>query len=1713
MFEQVPPIIANSTSHCCGFLITGGNVCAVQGEVLLATTPIIVGEDTELKLRLDKKNKNVVFTVNEIEIARGAKRYYSAFTSMAPCFATKSMETRLYSATAMTEGGNSSCDIDFTNVKGTISKMSYKMLVPAKKSTKINKWDALATGEALASLTHNDTLDSPVCIVKYSIRGLSTSDSFMVGLRKKKKGCFGFGACLPLTCCLLLVAIGVFLYMAISCMFVTGFVVVPWCVDTNVGNTTSTITVTCLVNQKVVSHACSSCPSGKTNAGGDDSSGGDTTCDATPAPTSNDNAPSPQTIGNTPAPQTSNSNAPSPTATTTTAATTTTTTTTTAMPDYSNCSATAGLDSMVSYLELRLCQGQPAAGLTGISVLNPQLELNDLSAIVTKAQEHAVTYNGNDLIVQAQKVVDGAMEGLLTVMPAPTSRRARISGIIAASCTFYVVSNTVDSSNLGSSVFFATLLKEISQTVATRVLAQNLQTTLNTATHANIHELTTTYALEYLCKFTYGTVTALDEIIYGWGSGYVIGLSTSTQTEWTIERFIESCQKLGYAMSTTSVIFANIQLTEVSNWHFKFVEIWLQHVVKSQLLPTFITTEQHVARVLSACAGGFIEGFSHPQHSLATSLVGWTNVYLQQSSVRVAEALMFASRHAITRSEITISTMKTFHYWISMYYFEIVTTCVYPSSIVSQSDLRLVLDAHGKGLMSGVVRTGYDVVVTQWTHSLLAASMTQIGKGLMYGSRSIVLRTRIPYVVEDMAIYYSHIVESIMTFITLFDYTSLSFVTTQEHLYTLVSSCGVGLTDGIPRDASDISGWTVVYYRVCLKKVMASISTIGISITTRGSVPTFVNGDVPTVIETMVSRIVTIVSTWTTSTTHTATAIDLQHIISHVTEGFVLGCGGMPVDRTIDGVTYRQYFTKRIPKYIIKHVYLFVRTGGGFPSIVDPSIFVQNIVDVAVRTTCTSTELTGGTGMITSKQHVLDYVEHVFEHLGIYFWPSQHHAHFDTVFASVSNTYSTSTIDYVIQQSTYFTSTDVTTLFVCGMRGQLKGLVHLGNDVSVFQQHYTGCNGYWMKSLETIDYFTDSNTQATLKTAIDSMLVTVTTYYTSGTYTWITSYGDAAYWRSVAKDNQAKVLRYMSGFASWAADLCSGTGGTNYCGDSYIQCGEPCDDGNNIDGDGCNRFCEVEYTCGSMGQTSCSKVGTVYTHAAAQPATSLGQFKVATTVTGRPVSMELFELVTDHTCLVLTEKDASGTPGFELWQFDLEAEYDSSGTTAIQLSSGQLRGTFDNEVISDILVTPGTKTRHAEILLLSQSKCIIYTIKYNSVQQTWTTNQQGLFTDKELFAGTTDDCGFADGAKNTGKMNHPTDMMLLNQNTVLIADRDNKCIRSLDIGTGALVHYSGVCQSSGDPQNSDRLVNLRSDSNTGGAVQYYRPYKLALDPSEQFIAVMEYNEYPGSSNGIRYEELFISVLMTDNLCTSTTQTVNQNNEIIATTCTDFFLKGNMYLRTAKSAPVVTTSGGWPAFESSYTFSNPRERVPHVGMVFDACKCHTIVIATAIAILTYVLFHVFFVEAGALYYTENLPAAVSCIGTSCTESGRKVRLYKLPHILLSNSISEIPLSAVGTARDLTGKRDSTSLFVLPDHSLLLLSNSPDAASHVLKVDVDKPAGGRNYFGTGKIRNGEDPDPTLLKCTGPKGISQCMCKRGWGNSKSSKLCDFYGVEEMP
>ena len=127
---------------------------------------------------------------------------------------------------------------------------------------------------------------------------------------------------------------------------------------------------------------------------------------------------------------------------------------------------------------------------------------------------------------------------------------------------------------------------------------------LNVATHAEIDSMTTLFAIEYLCKISYGTVTALDKVLYGWGTGFIFGLSTFTQTEWTMERFTESCRKVGYALST-SVIFTNIQLVEVSNWQFRFVEIWLQNIVKSTALPAFVSR-----LVRQAC-------LSFPSYSLA----------------------------------------------------------------------------------------------------------------------------------------------------------------------------------------------------------------------------------------------------------------------------------------------------------------------------------------------------------------------------------------------------------------------------------------------------------------------------------------------------------------------------------------------------------------------------------------------------------------------------------------------------------------------------------------------------------------------------------------------------------------------------------------------------------------------------------------------------------------------------------------------------------------------------------------------------------------------------------------------------------------------------------------------------------------------------------------------------------------------------------------
>lgn len=49
--------------------------------------------------------------------------------------------------------------------------------------------------------------------------------------------------------------------------------------------------------------------------------------------------------------------------------------------------------------------------------------------------------------------------------------------------------------------------------------------------------------------------------------------------------------------------------------------------------------------------------------------------------------------------------------------------------------------------------------------------------------------------------------------------------------------------------------------------------------------------------------------------------------------------------------------------------------------------------------------------------------------------------------------------------------------------------------------------------------------------------------------------------------------------------LCQGCPGMPLCGDSYMDPGEECDDGNTVDGDGCASACELEagYACESSG--------------------------------------------------------------------------------------------------------------------------------------------------------------------------------------------------------------------------------------------------------------------------------------------------------------------------------------------------------------------------------------------------------------------------------------------------------------------------------------------------------------------------------------------------
>ena len=46
------------------------------------------------------------------------------------------------------------------------------------------------------------------------------------------------------------------------------------------------------------------------------------------------------------------------------------------------------------------------------------------------------------------------------------------------------------------------------------------------------------------------------------------------------------------------------------------------------------------------------------------------------------------------------------------------------------------------------------------------------------------------------------------------------------------------------------------------------------------------------------------------------------------------------------------------------------------------------------------------------------------------------------------------------------------------------------------------------------------------------------------------------------------------------------------CGDSFLEIGEECDDGNSVSGDGCSNICYVEtgYQCTGVGAGSCLPV-------------------------------------------------------------------------------------------------------------------------------------------------------------------------------------------------------------------------------------------------------------------------------------------------------------------------------------------------------------------------------------------------------------------------------------------------------------------------------------------------------------------------------------------
>lgn len=139
----------------------------------------------------------------------------------------------------------------------------------------------------------------------------------------------------------------------------------------------------------------------------------------------------------------------------------------------------------------------------------------------------------------------------------------------------------------------------------------------------------------------------------------------------------------------------------------------------------------------------------------------------------------------------------------------------------------------------------------------------------------------------------------------------------------------------------------------------------------------------------------------------------------------------------------------------------------------------------------------------------------------------------------------------------------------------------------------------------------------------------------------------------------------------------------------------------------------------------------------------------------------------------------------------------------------------------------GSSPLHGEfILLVDTGSCVLRKIELNAPFAA------------SIFAGSeSGQCGFANGIGADAQFNSPTDLQVIGaseSSIAVVADKDNNCIRRINLNTRQVTTYSGVCA-----EIDFSSTDLSFEGHwLPSSVQYSQPQRIAVHADEQFAIVL-----------------------------------------------------------------------------------------------------------------------------------------------------------------------------------------------------------------------------------------------------------------------------------